>query len=173
MGFNLFWNGIGHEQHDVVHSYWFYNKRRWIWTHFGAPFRSPTLKQTTQTLIDLVDNAIDNKYDGPSPLKDNEMYAITRIQSRINLLMSLAQKDGFVAKEMQQDQVDLLHDSLAMLPSETVNPVTLTTRTPKRVGRSATAIAAAFMGIASFDTTIFNTAQMAQLKSDIGVQADQ
>ena len=141
--------------------------------HILVPIPLPTLKQTTQTLMDLVDNAIDNKYDGPSPLKDNEMYAITRIQSRINLLMSLAQKDGFVAKEMQQDQVDLLHDSLAMLPSETVNPVTLTTRTPKRVGRSATAIAAAFMGIASFGTTIFNTAQMAQLKSDIGVQADQ
>ena len=29
------------------------------------------------------------------------------------------------------------------------------------------------MGIASFGTSIFNTAQMAQLKSDIGVQADQ
>ena len=50
--------------------------------------------------------------------------------------MSLAQKDGFVAKEMQQDQVGLLHDSLAMLTAETINPVTLTTRTPKRVGQA-------------------------------------
>ena len=86
--------------------------------------------------------------------------------------MLLAHKDGFVAKEIQLDQVDLPHDSLAMLTAETINPVTLTTRTPKRVGRSSTAIAAALMGIASFGTTIFNTAQMAQLKSDIGVQSD-
>ena len=39
---------------------------------------------------------------------------------------------------------------------------------PRRRTRSATAIAAAFMGLASFGTSIFNTAQMSQLKADIG-----
>ena len=79
--------------------------------------------KTTQTLTDFVDNAVDNKYDEPSSLRDNEMYAITRIQSKINLLMSFAQKDGFAAKEMQLDQVDLLHDSSATLPTGNLDPV--------------------------------------------------
>ena len=141
--------------------------------HLLVPIPLPTLKKNTQTLMDLVDNAIDNRYDAPSSLKDNEMYAIPRIQSRINLLMLLVQKEGFVAKEMKQDQVDLLHDSLATLPTGNLDPVVHNTRTPQRSRRSATAIAAGFMGIASFDTSMFNTAQMGQLKSDIRVQADQ
>ena len=59
-----------------------------------------------------------------------------------------ATMDDFVAKEMQQDQVDLLHDSLATLPTGNFDPVVPNTRTPQRSRRSATAIAAAFMGIA-------------------------
>ena len=61
----------------------------------------------------------------------------------------------------------MLRDSLLQLP--TANPLNInTTVKPRRRTRSATAIAAAFMGLASFGTSMFNTAQMAQLKSDIG-----
>ena len=88
--------------------------------------------------------------------------------------MSLAQKDGFVAKEIQRDQVDLLKESLLQLPvsnsSTSFSPAT--TVKPVRRVRSATAIAAAFMGLASFGTSIFNTAQMSQLKTDIGQMKD-
>ena len=101
------------------------------------------------------------------------MYVITRIQDRINLLLSLAQKDGFVAKELQRDQVDLLKESLLQLPTpDPLNPTPVTTIKPRRRIRSATAIAAAFMGLASFGISMFNTAQMAQLKSDIGQTAE-
>ena len=137
--------------------------------HIIVPIPLPRLEQTTQVLMDLVENAVSNKFTNESPFKKNEMYAITRIQDRINLLLSLAQKDGFVSKELQRDQVDLLKESLLQLP--TANPVNMsnsTTVKPRRRTRSATAIAAAFMGLASFGTFMFNTAQMAQLKSDIG-----
>ena len=135
--------------------------------HIIVPIPLPRLEQATQVLMDLVGNTISNKFNTESPFKENEMYAITRIQDRINLLLSLAQKDGFVSKELQRDQVDLLRDSLLQLP--TAIPSTNSTNLRlKRRTRSATAIAAAFMGLASFGTSMFNTAQMAQLKSDIG-----
>ena len=137
--------------------------------HVIVPIPLPTLEQTTQILIDLVDNAVSNKFDTESPFKQNEMYAITRIQDHVNLLLSFAQKDGFVAKELQRDQVDLLKESLLQLPNPNLlNTTPVTTVKPKRRVRSATAIVAAFMGLASFGTYMFNTAQMAQLKSDIG-----
>ena len=141
--------------------------------HVLVPIPLPTLRQTTQTLMDLVDNAVTNKFDTSSPFKQNEMYSITRVQDRINLLMSLAQKDGFVAKEIQRDQVDLLKASLLQLPTSfPSNATPATTVVPRRRTRSATAIAAAFMGLASFGTSIFNSAQMSQLKSDIGQTKD-
>ena len=134
--------------------------------HVLVPIPLPTLKQTTQILVDLVDNAVSNKFDRFSPFKQNEMYSITRVQDRINLLMSLAQKDGFVAKEIQRDKVDLLKVSLLQLPTSTPsNSTPVTTVKPRRRTRSATAIAAAFMGLASFGASIFNTAQMSQLKA--------
>ena len=135
--------------------------------HIIVPIPLPRLGQTTQILMDLVENAVSNKFNTESPFKENEMYAITRIQDRINLLLSLAQKDGFVSKELQRDQVDLLRDSLLQLP--TASPFNnVTTVKPRRRTRSATAIGAAFVGLASFGTSMFNTTQMAQLKSDIG-----
>ena len=83
--------------------------------------------------MDLVDNAVSYKFDSESPFKQNEMYAITRIQDRINLLLSLAQKDGFVAKELQRDQVDLLKESLTQLPtSNPSNIIPATTVKPRR-----------------------------------------
>ena len=76
-------------------------------------------------------------------------------------------KDGFVSKEIQRDQVDLLRDSLLQLPSDSPSTNISNLRLKRRT-RSATAIAAAFMGLASSGTSMFNTTQMAQLKSDIG-----
>ena len=134
--------------------------------HIIVPIPLPRLEQATQILMDLVENTVSTKFNTASPFKENEMYAITRIQDRINLLLSLAQKDGFVSKELQRDQVDLLRDSLLQLPTAT--PSTISSTVKSRRIRSATAIAAAFMGLASFGTSMFNTAQMAQLKSDIG-----
>ena len=78
--------------------------------HSIVPIPLPRLEQTTQILMDLVENAGSNKFNTESPFKKNEMYAITRIQDRINLLLSLAQKDGFVSKELRRDQVDLLKE---------------------------------------------------------------
>ena len=135
--------------------------------HIIVPIPLPRLEQATQVLMDLVGNTISNKFNTESPFKENEMYAITRIQDRINLLLSLAQKDGFVSKELQRDQVDLLRDSLFQLPTA-IPSTNITNLRLKRRTRSATAIAAAFIGLASFGTSMFNTAQMAQLKSDIG-----
>ena len=137
--------------------------------HIIVPIPLPRLGQTLQILMDLVDNAVSNKFNTESPFKKNEMYAITRIQDCINLLLSLAQKDGFVSKELQRDQVDLLKESLLQLPTASpFNMSNITTVKPRRRTRSATAIVAAVMGLASFGTSMFNTAEMAQLKSDIG-----
>ena len=129
--------------------------------HHIVPIPLPRLGRTTQILMDLVENAVSNKFNTNSPFKENEMYAITRVQDRINLLLSLAQK------EIQRDQVDLLRDFLLQLPTA-IPSTNVTNLRLKRRTRSATAIAAAFMGLASFGTSMFNTAQMAQLKSDIG-----
>ena len=82
-----------------------------------VPIPLPRLEQATQVLMDLVGNTVLNKFNTELPFKENEMYAITRIQDRINLLLSLAQKDGFVSKELQRDQVDMLRDSLLQLPT--------------------------------------------------------
>ena len=133
-----------------------------------SPIPLPTLEQTMQILLDINDITVSIKFDSESPLKQNEMYAITRIQDRISLLLSLAQKDGFVAKELQRDQVDLLKESLLQLPTpDPFNITPVTTIKPCRRTRTAMAIAVAFMGLASFGTSMLNTAQMAQLKSDI------
>ena len=75
-----------------------------------------------------------------------EQYGLTLIQEKINLILSLAQKGGFVAKELVFDDTNLIQEGLDRL----------TTRRKRAVVTAASAL----LGPASFGTSIFNIAQI-------------
>ena len=81
-----------------------------------------------------------------------EGYGIDRIQAKIGLILSLARKGGFVAKELHYDDVNLIMDGLQSLGY--------------RRKRSVTATVGALFGLASFGSSIFNTVQLNRLNED-------
>ena len=81
-----------------------------------------------------------------------ESYGIDRIQAKIGLILSLARQGGFVAKELHYDDVNLIMDGLRNLGS--------------RRKRSVAATVGALFGLASFGSSIFNTAQLNRLNED-------
>ena len=136
--------------------------------HILVPLPLDTLRKSTQTLLDTVDRMVLISYPGLSTYQRSDRYTVQRITERINLLLSLVHKGGFVAKELQRDDLDLIKQSFiakAMMESSTARPL--------RNKRSAPVVAAAFAGLASFGTSIFNTVQMKHLKHDIGVVKDE
>ena len=63
-----------------------------------------------------------------------ESYGIDRIQTKINLILSLARQGGFVAKELHYDDVNLIMDGLRSLGSRRKRSVAATDGGPVRVG---------------------------------------
>ena len=123
------------------------------YAHLVVPLPIPTLGQTVDTLHDLIKTFGEFTMKPTNLYQKTESYGIARIQAKIGLILSLARQGGFVVKELHYDDVNLIMDGLRNLGS-------------KRRRRSVAATVGALFGLASFGSSIFNTAQLHQLKED-------
>ena len=85
------------------------------YAHLVIPLPIPVISQTLDTLHDLRDvhqRALMSKHN---IYRRTEQYGIRLIQSKINLILTLAQGQGFIAKEFQFDDKNLLQDGLDKL----------------------------------------------------------
>ena len=121
------------------------------YAHLVVPIPVPQLEKTINTLQDLVRTSTGTRYDELNLYKKAEHYGVNRIQEKINLILSLARKNGFVAKELELDDANLIQQSLDNLES--------------RRRRSMASVTSALVGIASFGTSIFNNAQINRLNA--------
>ena len=118
-----------------------------------VPLPIPTLGQTVDTLHDVIKTFGEFTMKPTNLYQKTEAYGIARIQAKIGLILSLARQGGFVVKELHYDDVNLIMDRLQNLAS-------------KRRRRLVTAMVGALFGLASFGSSIFNTAQLHQLNED-------
>ena len=73
------------------------------YAHLVIPIPTPSLGKTLDTLRDLSKAHQDAVMTEANLYRKTEQYGLTLIQEKINLILSLAQKGGFVAKELAFD----------------------------------------------------------------------
>ena len=122
------------------------------YAHLVVPLPVPDLGNTVDVLHDLIKSFREFTMKPNNQYHKTENYGIDRIQAKIGLILSLARRGGFVAKELYYDDVNLIRDGLRNLGS--------------RRRRSVAATVAALFGLASFGSSIFNTAQLNRLNDD-------
>ena len=112
----------------------------------------PELGDTVDVLQDLIKSYTEFTVKPNNLYHKTESYGIDRIQAKIGLILSLAPQGGFVAKELHYDDVNPIMDGLRNLGS--------------RRRRSVAATVGALFGLATFGSSIFNTAQLNRLNED-------
>ena len=122
------------------------------YAHLVIPLPVPELGNTVDVLHDLIKSFTEFTMRPNNLYQRTECYRIDRIQAKIGLILSLARQGGFVAKELHFDDVNLIMDGLRSLGS--------------RRRRSVAATVGALFGLASFGSSIFNTAQLNRLNED-------
>ena len=122
------------------------------YAHLVVPLPVPTLGNTVDVLHDLIKSFGEFTMKPNNLYQKTESYRIDRIQAKIGLILSLAHQGGFVAKELHYDDINLIMDVLRNLGS--------------RRRRSVAATVGALFGLASFGSSIFNTAQLNRLNED-------
>ena len=122
------------------------------YAHLVVPLPVPHLETSIDVLNDLIKTYIKYTMKPNNMYQKTESYGIDRIQAKINLILSLARQGGFVAKELHYDDVNLIMDGLRSLES--------------RRKRSVAATMGALFGLASFGSSIYNTAQLNRLNED-------
>ena len=83
--------------------------------HLLVPIPTGSIQKVADHLEDIM--KVRTEYAGNlnNSYGDIEKYGILRIKEKIDLILSIASKDGFVAKEMQTDHVNRLRDAMAHL----------------------------------------------------------
>ena len=122
------------------------------YAHLVIPLPVPELGNSVDVLNDLIRSFVKYAMKPNNLYQKTESYRIDRIQAKIGLILSLARQRGFVAKELHYDDVNLIMDGLRSLGS-------------KRK-RSVAATVGALFGLASFGSSIYNTAQLNRLNED-------
>ena len=129
------------------------------YAHLVIPIPTPNLGKTLDVLRDLARAHQDAVMTEANLYRKTEQYGLLLIQEKINLILSLAQKGGFVARELVFDDTSLIQEGLDRL----------TTRKKRAVVTAASAL----LGLASFGTSIFNIAQINRLSEDLERQETQ
>ena len=122
------------------------------YAHLVVPSPISTLGNPVDVLHDLIKTFGEFTMKPTNLFQKTESYGIDRIQDKIGLILSLDRQGGFVAKELHYDDVNLIMDGLRSLGS-------------KRKRLVAATVGALF-GLASFGSSIFNTAQLHRLNED-------
>ena len=122
------------------------------YAHLVVPLPILTVGHTVDVLHDLIKSFGEFTMKPTNLYQRTESYGIDRIQAKIGLILSLTRQGGFVAKELHYDDVNLIMDGLQNFGS-------------KRK-RSVAATVGALFGLASFGSSIFNTAQLHRLNED-------
>ena len=122
------------------------------YAHLVIPLPVPDLGNSIDVLNDLIKTYIKYTMKPNNMYQKTERYGIDRIQTKIGLILSLARQGGFVAKELHYDDINLIMDGLRSLGS--------------RRRRSVAATVGALFGLASFGSSIYNTAQLNRLNED-------
>ena len=123
------------------------------YAHLVIPIPTPNLARTLDTLKDLTKAHQDAVLTEEHLFRRTEQYGLILIQDKINLILSLAQKGGFVSKELVLDDQNLIQEGLDALS--------------ERRERDVATAASALLGLASFGTSIFNVAQINRLRADM------
>ena len=123
------------------------------YAHLVVPLPIPTLGQMVDVLHDLIKSFSEFTMKPTNLYQKTESYGISRIQAKIGLILSLAQKGGFVAKELNFDDTNLIRDGLRNLSAG-------------RKKRLVSSTVGALFGLACFGSSIFNTAQLHRLNED-------
>ena len=114
------------------------------------PLPVPQLNTTLNKLHDLVETHVDVVLKPNNLYQRSEQYGLDLLQEKIQLILSLAKKEGFVASHLAYHEAN---DFKAGLDKMSI----------RRERRSVAAMAAAVMGVASFGASIFNQAQIRTL----------
>ena len=122
------------------------------YAHLVITLPVPELGSTVDVFHDLIKSFTEFTMKPNNLYHKTESYGIDRIQAKIGLILSLARQGGFVAKELHYDDVNLIMDGLRNLGS--------------RRKRSVAATVRALFALASFGSSIFNTAQLNRLNDD-------
>ena len=128
------------------------------YAHLVIPIPTPSLGQTLDMLRDLAKAHQDAVMTEANLYRKTEQYGLLLIQEKINLILSLAQKGGFMTKELAFDDINLIQDGLERL---------------SRRKRAVVTAASALLGLASFGTSMFNVAQINRLSEDLERQHTQ
>ena len=117
-----------------------------------VPIPTEKLKRVTDVLKDLME--VRTEYGGNfnNSYGEIERYGILRIKEKVELILSLASKDGFVAKEIQLDHINNIKEAMAGI------------RPHKR---SVTKTIAAAVGVAAFGTFLHNWSTLSKVKEDL------
>ena len=70
------------------------------YAHLVIPIPMPDITKTLDTLQDLIKASNGARYTQDNFFRKTEKYGVNRIQAKIDLILSLARKNGFVAKEL-------------------------------------------------------------------------
>ena len=128
--------------------------------HLILPIPTERITKIADTLGDLMDVRTDYGGNFNNSFGEIERYGILQIKEKIELILSLASKDGFVAKEMETDDINVIKTAMSSL---------------SRKRRSITSVAkllAAALGISAFGSLIHNWASLSQVQEtlDKGMQ---
>ena len=82
-----------------------------------VPLPVPTLGNMVDILHDLIKTFGEFTMKPTNLYHKTESYGIDRIQAKIGLILSLARRGGFVAKELHYDDANLIMDGLRNLGS--------------------------------------------------------
>ena len=121
--------------------------------HMIIPLPTDQLAKVTDVLGDMM--GVRTKYGGDfnSSYGEIERYGILRVKEKVELILSLASREGFIAKELQMDEVNSLKAAMKDLD---------------RKKRSVTvAILTAIFGVAAFGTAFHSWASMNQVKDTL------
>ena len=85
------------------------------YAHLVIPLPIPDISRTLDTLHDLRNVHPKALMPKQNIYRKTEQYGVKLIQTKINLILTLAQGQGFIAKEFQFDDKNLLQDGLDKL----------------------------------------------------------
>ena len=85
------------------------------YAHLVIPIPLPNLTSTLEVLVDLVEARTSAALAENNLYKRSEQYGLNMIQQKIELILSLARKEGFVSSVLHHNDINLIQTELNRL----------------------------------------------------------